>query len=108
MFSESGLCCCCHTHFQCPMLQLVMFVSSHCSVESDSEVDFRKRDRAPSQESDSSLRDAYRSIQKGGDVPMGGLRYPVPGKRGKNKTAETMIVWESLRAESGMVWWALE
>ncbi|GJQ87230.1 putative Src homology 3 domains containing protein [Trypoxylus dichotomus] len=46
--------------------------------ESDSTLIFRRRDEAINQLSPSEQREAYRTIQRGGDVPLHGLRKPAP------------------------------
>lgn len=52
--------------------------------ESDSTLVFRRREDAASQLSPKDQRQAYKIIQKGGDVPLHGLRKPAP-ERPKGK-----------------------
>lgn len=46
--------------------------------ESDSTLIFRRRDDAAKQLSPQEQKEAYKTIQKGGDVPLQGLRKPAP------------------------------
>lgn len=48
--------------------------------ESDSTLVFRRREDAASQLSPKEQREAYKIIQKGGDVPLHGLRKPAPDR----------------------------
>lgn len=55
--------------------------------ESDSTLIFRRRDDAAKQLSPQEQKEVYKNIQKGGDVPLQGLRKPAPerpkGKKNK-------------------------
>lgn len=53
--------------------------------ESDSTLLFRRRDDAAKQLSPQEQKEVYKNIQKGGDVPLQGLRKPAP-ERPKGKT----------------------
>jgi sorbin and SH3 domain-containing protein 1 len=46
--------------------------------ESDSTLVFRRRDDTAQQLSPSEQKEAYKIIQKGGDIPLHGLRKPAP------------------------------
>lgn len=48
--------------------------------ESDSTLVFKRRDETQQQLSPAEQKQAYKAIQKGGDVPLHGLRKPVPEK----------------------------
>lgn len=52
--------------------------------ESDSTLIFRRKEEAAQQLSPSEQKEAYKAIQKGGDVPLHGLRKPAP-ERPKGK-----------------------
>lgn len=52
--------------------------------ESDSTLIFRRRDDAAQQLSPLEQKEVYKNIQKGGDVPLQGLRKPAP-ERPKGK-----------------------
>lgn len=46
--------------------------------ESDSTLVFKRRDDTANQLSPQEQKEVYKSIQKGGDVPLHGLRKPAP------------------------------
>lgn len=54
--------------------------------ESDSTLVFRRRDDTAQQLSPLEQREAYKTIQKGGDVPLHGLRKPAPERPKGKKT----------------------
>ncbi len=63
------------------------------SVYSDTETDvIRKKERPVSPLSDIELHSAYKKFQKGGDVPVEGLRFPVPPKKGSPPNKPTAII----------------
>jgi len=59
------------------------------STESDTEFEYRIRKKVPMMSqspSDNSVHDLYRKVQKGGQIPLEGLKYPTVApetKRGK-------------------------
>ena len=52
------------------------------SIYSDSEPELKKKDQPLQPQSDTETREAYKRIQKGGDIPYEGLHFPVPPKKG--------------------------
>ncbi|KAK2160622.1 hypothetical protein LSH36_129g05063 [Paralvinella palmiformis] len=50
-------------------------------IYSDSEPELKKKDQPLQPQSDTETREAYKRIQKGGDIPYEGLHFPVPPKK---------------------------
>ena len=51
--------------------------------ESDSTLSYRRHNYVPLQNSSSESKNLYTQVQKGGEVPMQGLRMQAPDKKGK-------------------------
>ena len=64
--------------------------------ESDSQLSFKRRDdvSAPTPQTPSEARSAYSQIQRGGDIPVSGLRMTVPERpKGKCMNFNTMMCY---------------
>lgn len=62
------------------ILSLRFSALKESGYESDSTLVFKRRDETQQQLSPAEQRQAYKTIQKGGEVPLHGLRKPVPDK----------------------------
>ena len=65
---------------------LIFFSAIKDGYESDSQLTFKRRDdvSAPTPQTPSEARSAYSQIQRGGEIPVSGLRMSVP-ERPKGK-----------------------
>lgn len=59
-------------------LTLIFRALKESGYESDSTLVFKRRDDTAQQLSPQEQKEAYKTIQKGGDVPLHGLRKPAP------------------------------
>ena len=64
------------------------YKSRHCRAikdgyESDSTLSYRRHNYVPLQNSSSESKNLYTQVQRGGEVPMQGLRMTAPDKKGR-------------------------
>ena len=64
-------------------LSLSSFRAIKDGYESDSTLSYRRHNYVPLQNSSSESKNLYTHVQKGGEVPMQGLRMQAPEKKGK-------------------------
>ena len=79
--------------FCCIVIELYCYHSySTVKDHSGSEPDIRKTSRDPRSISPTDSHEAYKIIQKGGEIPLSGLRLPAPEKTEKSQKGKRIPV----------------